>query len=194
LDDDVVDMIGGRFDMALRIAALADSSLRARRLCEVRRLLVGAPAYLDAHGRPEHPDDLAAHACFEYAYLPTSNRWRFSHRSGEIVSVTPTGPLRANNADVFRAALLAGIGLAVQPEFLVWDDVAAGRLEPLMTQWSLPHIALNIVLPPGRLRAAPVSAVVDFLSERFAAAPWAMPGGAGADLSPPEWFGSPSTA
>ncbi|MGE4048591.1 MAG: LysR substrate-binding domain-containing protein, partial [Acetobacteraceae bacterium] len=130
LGDEVIDLIEGRFDLALRIAALGDSSLRARRLCGVRRLLVGAPSYLDANGRPAHPNDLLRHACFDYANLPVPNRWRFFHPSGDEVTISPTGRLRANNADVFRSALLAGLGLAVQPEFLVWQDVAAGRLEP----------------------------------------------------------------
>ena len=84
------------------------------------------------------------------------------------------GPLRANNADALGPALMAGLGLAVQPEFLVWREIEAGRLEAVMQEWSLPPIALNIVTPPGRRRPARVSAVIDFLAGRLAAAPWAM--------------------
>ncbi|MBV8613245.1 MAG: LysR family transcriptional regulator, partial [Acetobacteraceae bacterium] len=108
LSDAVVDLIGGGFDLALRIAALPDSTLRARRLCRVRRVLVGAPAYFERNGGPIHPRDLSQHACFGYAYLPSPDRWRFVHTSGDGETVAPAGPFRANNADALRAALLAG--------------------------------------------------------------------------------------
>ncbi len=94
---------------------------------------------------------------------------------GEEAVVTPVGPLRTNNGDALRPALLAGLGLAVQPEFLVWDDLAAGRLEAAMTGWSMPPIALNLVMPPGGPRPARVAAVEDFLARRLAVAPWATP-------------------
>ena len=173
LGDELVDLVGGGFDLALRIAALADSALRARRICRVGRLLVGAPAYFERRGRPAHPRDLAGHDCLGYAYLPTPDRWHFIHASGEEAAVAPAGPLRANNGDALRPALLAGLGLAVQPEFLVWDDLAAGRLEAVMTDWSMPAIALNIVAPPGELRPARVTVVIEFLARRLSAAPWA---------------------
>jgi len=94
LADEQVDLIGGGFDLALRIAALADSTLRTRRICQVRRLLIGAPTYFERHGRPLHPRDLAGHACLGYANLPTPDRWRFTHTSGEELAISPHGPLR----------------------------------------------------------------------------------------------------
>ena len=173
LGDEIVDLVGGAFDMALRIAALPDSSLIARRLCQVRRLVVGAPAYFDRHGRPTHPAELADHDCLGYAYLPSPEIWRFVHVGGDKAAVTPHGALRANNADAPAPALLAGLGLAVQPEFTVWGDMAAGRLEQVLTEWSLPPIALHMVTPPGGLRPARVGVLIDFLIKRLAAAPWA---------------------
>jgi len=174
LSDAVEDLIGGRFDAALRIAELADSSLRVRRLCRVRRVLVAAPAYLARHGRPLHPRDLAGHVCLGYAHLPDPERWHFVHASGEAAVVVAAGPLCANNAEALQPALRAGMGLAIQPEFVVWDDLAAGRLEAVLTEWAAPEIVVNIVLPPGRSRSAGVAALVAFLARRFAAAPWAM--------------------
>lgn len=174
LSDEIVDLVGGGFDLALRIATLADSTLRTRRLCQVRRLLVGAPAYFERHGRPAHPRDLAAHTCLGYAYLATPDRWRFIHTGGDEATVTPIGRLRANNAEALRPVLLAGLGLAVQPEFMMWNDLAAGRLEAVMTDWSAPTIALNLLTPPGGPRPARVSAVIDFLARRLSAAPWAV--------------------
>ena len=176
LGDELVDLVGGGFDLALRIAALADSSLRARRVCRIRRLLVGAPVYFKRRGRPTHPRDLAGHACLGYAYLPSPDRWRFVHASGEEAAVAPHGPLRANNGDAMMPTLRAGLGLAVQPEFLVWEDLAAGRLEVAMADWSMPPIALNIVTPPGGHRPARVAAAIEFLAGRLSAAPWATPG------------------
>ena len=173
LGDEIVDLVGGAFDMALRIAALPDSSLIAHRLCQVRRLVVGAPAYFDRRARPTHPVELADHDCLGYAYLPSPEVWRFVHVGGDAAAVTPRGPLRANNADALAPALLAGLGLAVQPEFTVWGDMAAGRLEQVLTEWSLPPIALHMVTPPGGLRPARVGVLIDFLIKRLAAAPWA---------------------
>jgi DNA-binding transcriptional LysR family regulator len=176
LGDELVDLVGGGFDLALRIAALADSSLRARRICEVRRLLVGAPAYFVRRGRPAHPRDLESHACLGYAYLPSPDRWRFVHSSGEEATVVPHGPLRANSGDAMMPTLRAGLGLAVQPEFLVWDDLVAGRLEVAMPDWSMPPIALNIVTPPAGHRPARVGSVIEFLARRLSSARWALAG------------------
>jgi DNA-binding transcriptional LysR family regulator len=173
LSDDRVDLVAGGFDLGLRIAALADSSLRARRLCTVRRSLVATPDYLDRHGRPGHPHDLAAHACLGYAYLPTPDRWRFLDADGTEAQVVPSGPLRANNADALAPALRAGLGLAVQPDFMVWEDLRDGRLERALPGWSPPPIALHLVTPPGGPRPARVTALIVFLTEALSGAPWA---------------------
>ena len=94
------------------------------------------------------------------------------HGAGETAVVTPAGPLVANNADALMPALLAGLGLAMQPEFIVWDDLQAGRLEAVMEEWSAPQIVVNLVTPPGA-RPASVNALMDYLLRCFAAAPWA---------------------
>ena len=173
LGDEIVDLVVGGFDMALRIAALPDSTLIARRLCQVRRLVVGAPAYFDRRGRPTHPSELANHDCLGYAYLPSSEVWRFTHVGGDEAVVTPRGSLRANNADALAPALWSGIGLAVQPEFTVWKDIATGRLEQVLPEWSLAPIALHLVTPPGKLRPVRLGVLIDFLVERLATASWA---------------------
>jgi DNA-binding transcriptional LysR family regulator len=177
LSDEIVDLVGGGFDVALRIAALTDSSMRARRLCEVRRLLVGSPAYFTRHGSPSHPRELAQHACLGYSYLPSRDRWEFAGLAGETHSVAVRGPLTANNGDALMPALLAGIGLAVQPEFVVWRALQEGLLEAVMTQWLAPPIALNIVSPPGGPRPSKVAVLMEFLIRRFSgqAMPWHMP-------------------
>ena len=172
-DDKQVDVVAERFDLAVRIANLVDSSLLARRLCRVRLLLVGSPAYFERHGRPRHPTDLAHHRALQYAYLRSGMTWRFRHDDhGEVVQPMPTS-LQVNNAEALAPALLAGHGLALQPEFLVWSELASGALETVMCDWKVDPIALHIVTPPGRNRPARVQALIEYLADRFTHEPWA---------------------
>ncbi|PQZ84837.1 MULTISPECIES: LysR family transcriptional regulator [unclassified Brevundimonas] len=173
LSDATVALVGEGFDCAIRIASLPDSSLTARRLRPVRRHLVASPDCLAQRGRPSHPDDLARHACLGYAYLPSGETWRLVHESGQEVVVRPRGPLRANNADALTAALCAGLGIAVQPDFIYWRDVAEGRLETVMTNWALPLISVHLVAPGSGRRPARVTALMDYLTKRFSAPLWA---------------------
>jgi DNA-binding transcriptional LysR family regulator len=175
LSDAVIDLVGGGFDIGLRIAALPDSSLRARRLCAIRRSLVATPDYLDRHGRPTHPDDLARHTCLGYAYLPSPDRWRFIDAAGVEAVVQPAGQLRANNAEALAPALRASLGLALQPDFMIWDDLETGRLERALPGWSPPPIALHLVTPHGDPRPARVTALIGYLGQALARAPWAGP-------------------
>jgi DNA-binding transcriptional LysR family regulator len=177
LDDKRVDLVAGGFDLALRIGVLDDSSLIARRLCPVRLHVVGAPGYLSRRGRPERPADLRAHACLSYAYLPTGDVWRFTGPAGEEESVRVSGPLTTNNGDATVASACAGLGLAMQPDFIVHEELEARRLEAVMTAWRAPPLALNMVSPPGRQRPPKVQVLAEFLVSRFAAgrAPWNCP-------------------
>src|SRR5712692_271849 len=136
LSDAMVDLVGEGFDAAIRIAAMPDSSLVARRLCEMPRYLVGSPAYLRKHGSPKHPLHLAEHRCLGYGYA-TQETWRFT-KDGKSANVRPAGPLRVNNGDAMMPALIAGTGLGILPEFFVRDALAAGQLERLLPDWSLP--------------------------------------------------------
>jgi DNA-binding transcriptional LysR family regulator len=167
LSDAVVDLIGEGFDMALRIGLLPDSSLRARRLCPVKRLVVGAPSYFERRGRPTHPAQLADHACLGYAYLATPDVWRFTNAAGEEAALRPAGPLRANNADALMAALLAGLGVAVQPDFIVEEALASGSLEAVIRDWTMADSFLHLVTPPGGPRPARIEALSDFLVKRL---------------------------
>jgi DNA-binding transcriptional LysR family regulator len=185
LDDRRVDMIAGGFDAALRIGVLDDSSLVARRLCPIRLHVVGSPEYFARHGRPSVPADLKNHACLSYAYLPSADVWRFANAAGEEQSVRVSGPLTTNNGDAIVASVCAGAGLALQPDFIVYEDIAAGKLESALDDWSAPPVSLNIVTPPGaqgRQRPPKVQVLVDFLISRFAAgqAPWTKSTGSGA--------------
>jgi DNA-binding transcriptional LysR family regulator len=165
LSDAKVDIVAEGIDVALRIADLPDSTLRARRLAPVAIRIVAAPVYWDARGRPTHPADLGDHACFGYTNLPNAI-WHF-RRGEEEVAVRPTGPLATNNGEAMLPALCAGLGIARLPDFLVDADIAAGRLEPVLPDWSSGSVALHLLTPPGTLRPARVEALIDYLSERF---------------------------
>ncbi len=168
LSDALVDLVGEGFDAALRIGVLPDSALIARRLRPIRRFVVAAPAYLERRGRPTHPAQLAEHACFGYAYNQTADLWRFVNDRGEEATVRPEGPFRTTNGDAMMAPLLAGLGLAVLPEFIIEEALAEGRLETILTHWEIPSGALHLLTPPGGLRPARVSALSAFLIKKLA--------------------------
>src|SRR5215470_4909864 len=168
LSDATVDLIGEGFDAGLRIARLPDSSLIARRLCAVPRYTVAAPAYLKRYGRPTHPMHLADHECFGYAYLSTPNVWHYTNTAGEEVSVRPAGPLRVNNGEALLPAVLAGLGIADLPEFIVGDAVATGKVEVILKGWKQAEGAVHLLTPPGGPRPARVEVLAEFLVKQFA--------------------------
>jgi len=168
LSDAMVDLIGEGFDAGLRIATLPDSSLIARRLCAMPRYTVAAPAYLKKYGRPTHPMHLAEHRCFAYSYLSTPNVWHYTNASGEQASVRPAGQLRVNNGEAVLPALLAGLGIADLPHFIVGDAIASGEVEVILKGWKQTEGAVNLVMPPGGPRPARVEVLAEFLARRFA--------------------------
>ena len=178
LSDARVDLIEQGFDVALRIGALEDSALRARRLFPVRVPIVGAPSLLDRLGRPGHPRDLVRYPAFAYTHLRNPGRWHLRHPVEGEQLVELRGPIRSNNGDVLLDALIAGIGIAPVPDFLAWRCLADGRLEEILPQWSTgPDSALHVVTPPTATRPARVKLLIDFLAGAFLKPPWtATPG------------------
>lgn len=171
--DRQVDLIEEKFDFALRIATLIDSTLLARQLCQVRILLVGSPAYFKRYGKPHHPRDLANHKTLKYSYTHGRKGWRFLHKEhGEFTQVNPI-QMQANNAEALNPALLAGLGMALQPEFLAWEGLQSGGLETAMEDWQVEPLALHIVAPPGRRRPIRVQALIDYILQTLTKEPWA---------------------
>ncbi|WP_281649892.1 LysR family transcriptional regulator [Novacetimonas hansenii] len=171
--DALVDLVAEGYDVALRIASLADSSLRARKLCEVRLLLVASPEYLDQVGRPDHPRDLETHKSFVYTNTsaPGKVRLRQVNNGNEFV-LTQTPRFRADNAEAFLPALAAGLGFGLFPEFMVGEGLASNRFERILPDWEAPAIALYLVTPSSSLRPVRVTALLDYLVECFGQTGW----------------------
>jgi len=165
LSDAKVDLIGEGFDIGLRIASLPDSSLRARKLRDVKTHIVAAPSYLERMGAPRHPAELGEHECLRYSLFTTPELWRFTNRKGEEAAVRPNGRMRANNSDVMLYSLRSGHGIAVVPDFIIDADLASGAVVPILEEWQPQPVALHLVTPPGTIRPARVTALIEYLVE-----------------------------
>jgi DNA-binding transcriptional LysR family regulator len=166
LSDAKVDIVAEGFDVALRIADLPDSSLRARRLAPVSSRIVASPLYLDRRGRPKHPLELGEHDIFGYANVPNAT-WTFRGPAGEEVAVRPNSRFTSDSGDAMLPLLRAGLGIARLPDFIIDSEVAAGHLEVILPEWSGSPTALHLVTPPSPLRPARVELLIEFLSNRF---------------------------
>lgn len=166
LSDRVVDLIGEGFDMAIRIGTLADSTLIAQKLADIRMCVCCSPAYATARRLPALPDDLARHPCLLYGQESRTG-WEFVV-DGARRTVDVRGPLRANNGEVIRDAAVAGLGIALLPQFIVSPALSDGRLIELLDSFPSPPLALYAVYPKHRESATTVRAFVQFLRQRFA--------------------------
>jgi DNA-binding transcriptional LysR family regulator len=174
LSDKKVDIIEEGFDAALRIAVLEDSSLIAKRLAPVQRLVLAAPTYFSRYGRPQHPDDLVAHHCLGYAYRSRRDVWRFKNNAGEEAAVTPSGPLRVTNADALLPTLLEGLAIAELPDFMANEFLSSGALEVILPGWVMEPGGLYFVTPTVRARPAKVEALATYLESKLPKAGWAV--------------------
>lgn len=165
LNDRFVDLIEEGFDMAVRVAALPESSLVARRLRDTHHVVAASPAYVQARGRPQHPRDLAQHDCLLYSYLSSGEEWRFLDGEGRHLGVRVSGPLRANNGDALRFAAVNGLGIVYVPDFVAAEDLARGRLVRILDDWRTPETAIYAVYPPGRPLGAKLRVFLDYLVE-----------------------------
>lgn len=165
LSDAVTDIVAEGFDIALRIGSLPDSSLRARRLGPVPMHIVAAPAYLARHGRPTHAGQLGEHRLL--GYTNASGPIHLHGPGAAEVALRGSGPMSANSGEAILPALRAGLGIAFLPDFIIGPDIAAGTVEPILTDWHGTPIALHLLTPPGTLRPARVEALISFLTEEI---------------------------
>jgi DNA-binding transcriptional LysR family regulator len=167
--DRFVDLIGERFDAAIRIGTLEDSSLVARRIAPVRSVVVASPDYLARKGHPQSPSDLSGHECLIYTGRAAPD-WQF--RAGNRwISIRPEGRLRADSGEAILRWAIAGLGVADAPSFLISDAVESGALEPLLLDYPMPEHGLHVVRPPGAYVPGKVRVLIDALVERFGGEP-----------------------
>jgi len=171
LNDRFVDLVEEGYDLAIRVARLQDSSLIARKLAPARRIACAAPGYLERRGTPRVPGDLAGHDCLLYAYHSGPHEWRFVDGQGRTEGVRVAGRLQINNGDAIRISALAGAGVAILPTFLIAEDIAEGRLVPLLPGYDTLFGGIYALYPHSRHLSPKIRAFVDFLAARFGSVP-----------------------
>lgn len=171
LSDQQLDPVQEGFDVTLRIADLQASSLIARKIGPVNRVVCASPAYLEQHGVPKHPNDLREHACLAYGHLATGNQWRLSGADGDHwIHISWT--LCADNGEVLRDAAVKGRGIVLLPTFIVGADLQQGRLTTILSDYHAPAISLYAIYPETRHLSVKVRVFIDFLVERFGGRPY----------------------
>jgi DNA-binding transcriptional LysR family regulator len=175
LSDRVVDLVDEGCDLAVRIGSAGASTLIARRIGETQLVCCAAPAYVATAGAPATPAELVRHPCLAYTYLAVPDVWRFTDAAGAIDEVRVSGPLDANNGRFLAALAATGMGIALEPDFIVGDDIRSGRLVALLPGYRPPSSPIYAVYPSRRHLSAKVRLFVEFLAARFAAdAPWSL--------------------
>jgi len=169
LRDDIVDIVGESFDVAIRVAELDDSSLVARKLAPCRRVICAAPEYLETHGEPKTLADLSHHSCLSLGY---QNIWRVSGPNGPTtVKVTPK--LRSTSGDVLHEAQLSGMGIAMRSTWSISEDLRAGRLKVILPDYrETPGVAVYAVYPCRQFVPAKLKLFIDFLAQQFGPTPY----------------------
>lgn len=167
LDDRNIDLLEEGTDVALRMGALADSSMIARRIAQSPRWVVGAPAYFSRAGVPKSPAELVHHEAIVYARRGGGESWSFS-KNGTEVAVVASGRLRVSAAEGVRTAVLGGLGLAIASQWMFSPELASGEVRAALTDWQLPPVDLWAVFPSGRLVPAKARAFIAFVEEVLA--------------------------
>ncbi|MDO9415606.1 LysR family transcriptional regulator [Pararhizobium sp.] len=169
LSDELVDIVAGGFDLAIRIGDLSDSSLVARKLAPVRRILCATPGYIAAHGTPKTMDDLTAHTC-----LPAHNHdtWKLEGPAGTL-TYRPQGPLITNSSEVIREAVIAGIGIALRSTWDIGPELKTGALIQVLPDWEGPRsLAVSAVYPSRQFLPAKVRSFIDYLAGIYGQTPY----------------------
>ncbi|MER8732023.1 LysR family transcriptional regulator [Mesorhizobium sp. M0601] len=167
-----VDLVAENFDVAVRLGALEDSRLVARKVATRRRLLCAAPSYLARRGTPTAPEALLEHSCLGFSGFQTFPAWEMTDSSGRRISIEVSGPLVTDDAEVLVEAAVQGVGLMMSTDWLVGRELADGRLVPVLEDWTLADEgAVYVVMPSAKGQAAKTRAFADWIGKRFAPVP-----------------------
>ena len=163
-----LDIIDNNIDVAIRTREIEpDSNITIRRLGETRRILAASPRYFAQYGFPKTLDDLQRHKLLIYTYANNPNELRFT-RDGESTPITVKSLLESNDGQILRAAALDGMGILVQPTYILYNDIVAGRLLPVLDDWELPRLTINLAYPSRKHLSAKVRTFIDFMVDHFA--------------------------
>lgn len=171
-NDRQVDLIQDGFDLAVRIAALRDSSFIARRIATLGMVTCASPDYLAKHGTPSSPEGLVEHECLLYGYIDNPNNWHYQNDDGEDINVKVSGRIQSNNGDYLRSAAVHGLGIVRQPRFIAYQSIGNGELVEILTDYSVPAVNAYAIYPPTRHLSQRVRRFVDFIVERFSDTPY----------------------
>ena len=164
MDDRSIDLVEDGIDIALRMGTLADSASTARKLGQCRRLVLGSPAYFEQAGVPATPEDLGFHQAVTMGEAGVGTAWTF-RRGTAATTVTLKGRVRVTAGEGLRAAVVAGIGLAVTSEWLFAPELTSGAVRPVLSDWTLPPLELWAVFPTGRRASAKARAFAVFVED-----------------------------
>ena len=169
--DRQVDLVEEGFDLAIRIAALKDSTLIARRLAPINIRLCASPDYLKRHGAPKSPSDLKRHHALHFTHL-TDSKWKFVSPQGKPVSTAINIKMSASNGDFLRSAAIAGHGIIRSPTFIIWRNLQNGSLVPVMTDYKIDPLNAYAIYPSTRYLSQRLRVLIDFLVKKFEGQPY----------------------
>ncbi len=172
LSDKRVDLIEDGFDLAIRIGELQDSTLKARKLIDVRYVVCAAPSFFQKHGYPDKPKDLEGMQGLCYGNLPNSSVWKFIGPDGNPGNVSVNKKLTSNNGDSLREAAISGLGVLCEPSFIVHSAVEKNLLQPVLTNYKWFEASVYAVYPTSRFLSLKSRRFIDFLAGRFAPNPY----------------------
>lgn len=172
-DDRIIDLVRGRFDLALRIGHLPDSGLMARKLCEDPRAICASPDYVNRNGVPGSLIDLAKHTAIGYLNVHSAQVWQFIDESGEVVGVPMQSRITANNGEAMRDMAIAGLGMALLPLIIAHEALESRRLVRIADHLKPTPLPISVVWPPAKPMPMKLRAIVDHLASAFSGqSPW----------------------